>query len=32
MQITNKNDDLPQGVPKNDDLGDLDALWSQHKI
>lgn len=32
MQSAIKNDDSQQGVPKKDDLGDLDPLWSQHKI
>ncbi|XP_043073303.1 tyrosine-protein phosphatase non-receptor type 23b [Puntigrus tetrazona] len=30
MQSTIKNDDSQQGVPKKDDLGDLDPFWSQH--
>ncbi len=31
-QDTMQSDDSQQGVPKKDDLGDLDPLWSQHKI
>lgn len=32
MQSAIKNDNSQQGVPIKDDLGDLDPLWSQHKI